>query len=61
MFLSKVNKVGQTAEVVSKATGETFKVRLIEKSCLTPKNDMFMIFGRTVVWRDSLRRRYYEK
>ena len=61
MFLSKVNKVGQTAEVVSKATGETFKVRLIEKSCLNPKYDQFMIPDGTVACRDCLSRRYYEK
>ena len=61
MFLDKVNKVGKTAEVVSKITGETFNVRLLAKSELTPKMDLFIISGRSVVWRDSIRRRYHEK
>lgn len=61
MFLSKANKVGKTAKIVSKLTGETFKVRLLAKSELTPKNDLFIISGKSVVWRDSIRRRYNVK
>ncbi len=61
MFLSKVNKVGKVAKVVSKVTGETFKVKMISKSVLTPKNDVFLISGKSVVWRDSIRRKYNVK
>jgi len=60
MFLSKVNKVGKVAKVESKATGRILKVRLLAKSELTPKMDLFIVLGKNVVWRDSLRRRYYE-
>ena len=60
MFLSKANKVGKVAKVKSKATGETFKVSLVYKSKLTPKNDLFMILGKNVLLRDSIRRRYIE-
>ena len=61
MFLSKVNKEGKTGFVVSKATGASYKVKLIYKSSLNTKMDVFMICGGNVVWRDSLRRRYSVK
>jgi len=58
MFLSKVNKVGKTSKIVSKTTGKVVKVRMLAKSIFSSKKDVFIIEGKTVVWRDSIRRRY---
>lgn len=58
MFLGEV---GKTAKVVSKLTGGPFKVWLLAKSDPTPKKVLFIISGKSVVWRDSIRRRYNVK
>lgn len=53
-----IGNVKKTAKVKSKLTGEIHKVSLVARSVLTPKKDVFIIDGKSVVWRDSIRRRY---
>lgn len=61
MFLKKVMEEGKTGTVVSKATGEKFRVRLWMKSYFGPERDLFVISSKDgAVLRDSLRRRYVE-
>jgi len=60
MFLQKVN-LGKTVQVVSKRTGIQVSVRLIYRSSIDPKKDVFVLNGSaSVVYRDSLRRNYKE-
>ena len=60
MFLSNIMKQGKTVKVQSKKTGAEFNAKLVFKSELDAKFDMFQVGG-SIVWRDSLRRRYQVK
>lgn len=58
MFLKKATK-GHYVKIASKVTGVKTRARLMYRSSLGTKFDVFVMEG-VVVFRDSLRRRYVE-